>query len=82
MEQFLAHGVDQIRADFRVPQLVFRLRLEDRVLQSDGHRPNHALAHVVPFKLALGVLVDRLEKPLAERAQMGAAVPGELAVDK
>ncbi len=54
MEQFLAHGVDQLGADFGVAQLVLGLRLEDRVLEADGHRADHALAHVVALEFALG----------------------------
>ena len=82
MQQLLAHAADQLGADLRVAQLVFRLRLEHRVLQPDRHRADHALAHVVAVELAVAILVHRLEQALAERAQVRAAVAGELAVDE
>ena len=82
MQQFLAHPVDQVGADFRVAQLVLRLRLEDRVLQPDRDRPHHALPHVVAFELLVAVFVDGLEQPFAEGAQVRAAVRGVLAVDE
>jgi hypothetical protein len=82
MQQFLAHVVDQFGADFRVAQLVLGLRLEHRVFQPDGHRADHALAHVVAFEFAVAVFIDRLEQTFAEGAQMRAAVAGVLAVDE
>ena len=51
VQQLLAHPVHQLGADFRVAQLVLGLRLEHRVLQPDGHRADHALAHVVAVEL-------------------------------
>ena len=82
MEQLLAHLVDQLGADLRVAQLVLRLRLEERVLHADGHRADHALAHVVAVVALLRVFVHRLEQALAEGAQVRAAVAGVLAVDE
>ena len=74
MEQFLAHAVDQVGADFGVAELVLGLRLEDRVLEPDGHGADHALAHVVAFEFLVAIFVDGLEQALAEGAQVGAAV--------
>ncbi len=54
MQQLLAYGVDQLGADFRVAQFVLGLRLEDRVFDPNGHRADHAFAHVVPLEFALG----------------------------
>ena len=82
VQQFLAHVVDQFGADFRVAELVLGLRFKHRVLQADGHRADHAFAHVVAFVFALGVFVDRLEQAFAKRAQVRAAVAGVLAVDE
>ena len=82
MEQFLAHGVDQVGADFGVAELVLGLRFKHRVLEADGDRADHALAHVVALEFALGEFVDRLEQALAKGAQVRAAVAGVLAVDE
>ena len=65
-----------------LPELVLGLRLEHRVLEPDGDGADHALAHVVAFEFLVGVLVDRLEQPLAKRAEVGAAIAGVLAVDE
>ena len=35
LQELLAHPVHQVRPDFRVAQLILRLRLEHRVLQAD-----------------------------------------------
>ncbi len=82
VQQLLAHRVHQLGANLRVAQLVLRLRFEHRVLQTNRHRANHALAHVVALELALGVFVHRLEQALAKRTQVRAAVARVLAVDE
>ncbi len=82
MQQLLAHAVDQLGADFRVAQLVLRLRLEHRIFQPDGHSTDHAFADVVAVVTLARMLVHRLEQPLTEGAQVRAAVAGVLAVHK
>jgi hypothetical protein len=70
LEQFLAHGVDQVGADFGVAQLVLGLRFKHRVFEADGDRADHALAHVVALEFALAEFVDGLEQALAKGAQV------------
>ena len=82
VQQLFAHLVHEVRADFRVAQLVLGLRLEHRIFQPDRHRADDAFAHVVALVIALRVFVHRLEQALAEGAQVSAAVAGVLAVDE
>ena len=82
MEQLFADLVDQLGTEFSVAEFVLGLRLEDGVLEANRHRPDHALADVVPFVASLGILVHRLEQALAECAEVRAAVGGVLAVDE
>ena len=82
VEEFLPHPVDEVRADFRVPELVLGLGLENRVLQPDGYRADHAFADVVAFEFLPSVFIDGLEQAFSESAEVGAAVAGVLAVDK
>ncbi len=82
VQQFLAHPVDQVGADFGVAQLVLGLRFEHRVLEADRHRAHHAFAHVVALEFFPAVFVDRFEQAFPKRAQVRAAVAGVLAVDK
>ena len=51
VQQFLAHAVDQLRADFRVAQLVLRLGLENRIFQPDRQYSFTALSN--PSRKAL-----------------------------
>src|SRR5213594_3629906 len=60
MKEFFADFVDELGTDFRVAQLVFGLRLEDRILQTNGDRADHRFAHVIAVVTALGILVHRL----------------------
>ena len=82
LQEFLAHAIDQVGADFGVAELVLGLGLEDRVLEPDGHGADHALAHVIAVELLAGVFAHGLEQALAEGAEVGAAVGGVLAVDE
>ena len=63
-------------------QLVLGLALEHRVLELDRDRAEQPVAHVVARERLAGELVDPLEQALAERALVGAAVVGVLAVDE
>ena len=63
VQQLLAHVVDQLGADFRVAELVLRLRFEHRVLQANRHRADHAFADVVAFVFALAYSFTALSKP-------------------
>ena len=73
---------DQFGSDLRVAKLVFGLRLKHRFLQTDGDGPHHAFADVIAIVLAFGILVDGLQEPLAESAEVGATIRGVLPVDK
>jgi hypothetical protein len=56
VQQVLDHPLrllHQVGADLGVAQLVLGLRLEDRVLQADGHRADQPLPHVVALEGAL-----------------------------
>ena len=59
--QLLAHPVHQVRPDLGVAELVLGLRFENRVLQPNGHRADHAFPDVVAVELLARVLVDGLE---------------------
>src|SRR5437867_2299342 len=80
MKEFFADFVDELGTDFRVAQLVFGLRLEDRILQTNGDRADHRFAHVIAVVTALGILVHRLEQAFSEGAEVRAAVGRILAV--
>ena len=67
-------------ADLVVAQLVLGLALEDRVLDLDGHRADHAFPHVLRGEVVARVLVDGLQHAQAEGGLVRAAVDGELAV--
>src|SRR5207245_1381 len=82
MEQLLANSIDEFGADVGVAELVLGLGLEDGVLEANGNRADHAFADVVAFEFLVGVLVDGFQKALAERAEVGAAITGVLAVDE
>ena len=73
---------DQFGSDLRVAKFVFGLRLKHRFLQTDGDGPHHAFADVIAIILAFGILVDGLQEPLAESAEVGATIRGVLPVDK
>ena len=82
VQQLLAHVVDEFGADFRIAQLVLRLRLEDGVFEANGNCANHRFADIVTLELAVAILVHRLEQTFAERTEMRAAVAGVLPVDE
>ncbi len=82
VKQLLADAVHEVGANFGVAKLVLGLGFEYRVLQPDGHRANHALAHIVAFKLFAAIFVDSFKQSFAKGAQVRAAITGVLAVDE
>ena len=74
--------VDDPAADVGVAQLVFGLRLENRLLDLDGDDAKGPVADIDAVEGFLVKLVDAFEHALAERALVGAAVGRVLAVDK
>ena len=82
MKEFFADTVNELRPDFRIAKLVFCLGLEDRVLETDSHCADHALADIVSFEFFVAVLVDGLQESLAKSAQVCPAVARVLAINK
>ena len=74
--------VDDPAADVGVAQLVFGLRLENRLLDLDGDDAKGPVADIDAVEGFLVKLVDAFEHALAERALVGAAIGRVLAVDK
>ena len=74
--------VDDPAADVGIAQLVFGLRLKNRLLDLDGDDAKGPIAHIDAVEGFLVKLVDTFEHALAERALVGAAVGRVLAVDK
>ena len=78
----LAGLVDDPAADIGIAQLVFGLRLKNRLLDLDGDDAKGPVADINAVEGFLVKFVDALEHALAERALVGAAVGRVLAVDK
>ena len=53
------HLLDQIATDFRVAQLVFRLRFENRVFEADCHRSDESFAYIIALVFLFREIVDR-----------------------
>ena len=72
--QQICHGLTHLRhqtaADLGVAEFVLRLRFEDRLSQPDRDGADDAVAHILAVELLLRVLVDCLEEPLAESAEV------------
>ena len=69
-------------ADLTVPQLVFRLALEDRVLQLYRYGPRYALPHIHAGVILLVKLIGPLQETFPERAEMGASIACILTIYK
>ena len=74
--------VDDPAADVGIAQLVFGLRLENRLLDLDRDDAKGPVADVDAVEGFFVKLVDAFEHALAERALVGATVGCVLAVDK
>ena len=66
--------VDDPAADVGIAQLVFSLRLKNRLLDLDGDDAKGPVAHIDAVEGFLVKLVDAFEHALAERALVSAAV--------